>query len=83
MVYRQQMLLRNLQKDYKKILKYSDKSRLNINRLEKEKTIYDYGRDEQENKYCYVTVLCTNNGKEYELKYLATLLNGNGFGGVE
>ena len=82
-VYRQQMLLHNLQKDYKKILKYSEKSRLNIKRLEKGKTIYDYGRDEQENKYCYVTVLCTKNGKEDELKYLAILLNGHWFVGDE
>ena len=82
-VYRQQMLLRNLQKDYKKILKYSEQSNLNIKRLEKEKTIYDYGQDEQENKYCYVTVLCKKNRKEYELKYLAILLNGHWFVGDE
>jgi len=82
-VYRQQMLLRNLQKDYKKILKYSEQSNLNIKRLEKEKTRYEYGRDEQENKYCYVTVLCKKNRKEYELKYLAILLNGHWFVGDE
>ena len=82
-VYRQQMLLRNLQKDYKNILKYSEQSNLNIKRLEKGKTIYEYGQDEQENKYCYVTVLCKKNRKEYELKYLAILLNGHWFVGDE
>ena len=82
-VYRQQMLLCNLQKDYKNILKYSEQSNLNIKRLEKGKTIYEYGQDEQENKYCYVTVLCKKNRKEYELKYLAILLNGHWFVGDE
>lgn len=82
-VYRQQLLLRNLQKDYKKILKYADQSKLGLKRLEKEKTLYDFGRDEQGNKYCYVTVLCKKNKKEYELKYLAIMLNGHWFVGDE
>ncbi len=80
-VYRQQMLLRNLQKEYKKILKYAKQSKLNIKRLEKGKTTYDYGRDEQGNKYCYVTVLCYKNKMEFELKYLAILLNLHWFVG--
>jgi hypothetical protein len=82
-VYRQQMLLRNLQKDYKRVLKFAKKEKLKISKLEKGNTDYDFGKDAKGNEYCYVTVTCMRRKKEYELKYLAIRLNKKWFVGDE
>lgn len=82
-IYRQQLLLRTLQKDYKKILKKAEKNKVSIHKLVKIKTDYEYGEDEKGNKYCYVTTVCQKRKKSYELKYLAILLNGSWFVGDE
>ncbi|PCJ64594.1 MAG: hypothetical protein COA58_12720 [Bacteroidetes bacterium] len=82
-IYRQQMILRNLQKDYRKILKNSEKSKLKLKRIERGKTQYNFGKDDDNNRYCYVTVNCKRRKHQYELKYLAILLNGSWFVGDE
>jgi hypothetical protein len=80
-VYRQQLLLRNLQKDYKKILKRCERNKIALHKLEVERTEYDYGKDEKGNRYCYITVHCKRRKNTYELKYLAIRLNGTWFVG--
>lgn len=82
-IYRQQLLLRTLQKDYKKILKQAEKSKTGIHKLILKSTDYEYGEDEDGNKYCYVTTLCYKRKRIYELRYLAILLNGSWFVGDE
>ena len=78
-IYRQQLLYRNLQKDYKKILKYADRSKLTMRRLEKGGVRYDYGQNEEGHKFCYVTTEFKKRKHIYELKYLAIMLNGHWF----
>lgn len=78
-VYRQQLLYRSLQKDYKKIIKYAKKSKLNMRRLEKGTVTYNYGKNEEGYEYCYVTTECKKRKHAYELKFLAIILNGHWF----
>lgn len=82
-IYRQQMLLRGLQKDYHKILKRAEKKRITLTKIEVVNTHYDYGIDEKNNEYCYVTVMAKRRKKSYELKYLAIKLNNKWFVGDE
>ena len=82
-VYRQQLLYRSLQKDYKKILKYAERSKITIRRLEKGEVIYNYGKNEEGHEYCYVTTEFKRKKHSYELKYLAIMLNGHWFLGDE
>ena len=82
-VFRQQMILRNLQKSYLKIQKKSAKDRLRISTLLRGETKYDYGIDDKENEFCYVTILCTKRKHTYEVKFVAIKLNGYWFVGDE
>jgi hypothetical protein len=78
-IYRQQLLYRSLQKDYKKILKYTEKSKLKLRRLEKGEVTYAYGVNEEGHRYCYVSTELKKRKHMYELKYLAIMLNGHWF----
>ncbi|MBT8327925.1 MAG: hypothetical protein KJP21_09390, partial [Bacteroidia bacterium] len=82
-VIRQQRLLRSLQRQYLKVLKKAKKDKLKMRHLDHKKTDFDYGADEDGNRYCYVTVQCNKRKKEYELKYVAIQLNGMWFLGDE
>lgn len=82
-VYRQQLMLRLLQKDYKKVLKYAKRNKINLKKIEQGEREYDYGKDEDGNRYCYVTVNAIRRKHTYELKYLAIMLNGHWFVGDE
>ena len=82
-LYRQQLMLRLLQKDYKKALKYAEKNNINLKKIVLGESSYDYGKDEKGNRYCYVTMRQTRRKNTYELKYLAIVLNGHWFVGDE
>ena len=82
-LYRQQLMLRLLQKDYKKALKYVEKNNINLKKIVLGESSYDYGKDEKGNRYCYVTMRQTRRKNTYELKYLAIVLNGHWFVGDE
>tara|TARA_B110000902_G_C13866872_1_gene421302 strand:+ start:42 stop:569 length:528 start_codon:yes stop_codon:yes gene_type:complete len=82
-LYRQQLMLRLLQKDYKKALKYAEKNKIHLKKIVLGESSYDYATDEKGNRYCYVTVLLTRRKNTYELKYLAIVLNGHWFVGDE
>ena len=82
-LYKQQLILRSLQKDYRKILKQAEKDKFSFKRIERGKTKYKYGKDDNGNRYCYVIVTCKKKKHTYELKYLAILLNGSWFVGDE
>ena len=82
-VYRQQVLLRQLQKDYKCILKLAKSEKIKLDKLQKGLTKYNYGEDAKGNEYSYITVTCTHRKKVFELKYLAIMLNGKWFVGDE
>jgi hypothetical protein len=82
-IYRQQLLYRSLQKDYKKILKYANKSKINFRRLEKGEVSFSYGKNDEGHEYCYVTTELKKRKQNYELKYLAIMLNGHWFLGDE
>jgi hypothetical protein len=78
-VYRQQLLYRSLQKDYKKIIKYAKKSKINFSRLEKGEVAYNYGKNEEGYEYGYVTTEFKKRKHIYELRFLAIILNGHWF----
>lgn len=80
-LYRQQLLLRSLQKEFKKALKYIDKNAIKLNKLEVVKTNYAYDTDDKGNHFCYVTVYLKRRKHEYELKYLTIMLNNHWFVG--
>lgn len=82
-VYRQQLMLRLLQKDYKKVLKYAERNKINLKKIENVEREYDYGKDDDGNRFCYVTVTAKRRKHTYELKYLAIMLNGHWFVGDE
>jgi hypothetical protein len=82
-LYKQQLILRSLQKDYRKILKTAEKDKFSFKRLERKGTSYNYGKDKDGNRYCYVTVTCKKKKHTYELKYAAIMLNGHWFVGDE
>ncbi len=71
---RQQMLLRGLQKDYRKILKKNEKAKVKFRHLNLESTEYDFGEDEEGNRFCYVTMHLKKRKKEYEMRYIAIVL---------
>lgn len=77
-VSRQQMILRGLQKDYKKILKKAKKDKLKLKRLVVDTVDYEFGEQERY-KYCYVTVHCVKKKKKYDMKFLTMELLGNWF----
>lgn len=83
LVYRQQLMLRLLQKNYKKALKYATKNKLDLAKVEPTNRDYDYSKDQDGNTFCYVTVTAKRRKHTYELKYLAIMLNGNWFIGDE
>ena len=78
-LYRQQLMLRLLQKEYKKVLKYIRKNKIKLKKIERKSSSYEYGKDDDGNRFCYVTVRCVRRKHTYELKYLAILLNKNWF----
>lgn len=82
-IYRQQLMLRLLQKDYKKALKYAEKNKINLKKIVPGESTFDYAKDEKGNRYCYVTVPLVRRKNRYELKYLAIVLNGHWFVGDE
>ena len=82
-VYRQQYILRNLQKDYRKILKNAEKRHIKLDKITINRTDYEYGEDKDGNEYCYVTVEAKRRKHEYEIKYLAIKLNRKWFVGDE
>lgn len=82
-LYRQQLMLRLLQKDYKKALKYAERNKINLKKIEPGERTYNYGKDDSGNRYCYVTVKAIRRKHTYELKYLVIMLNGHWFVGDE
>lgn len=80
-LYRQQLMLRLLQKDCRKVFKYVAKEKMNLKKMVQEECSYNYAKDEKGNRYCYVTVKLTRRKKVYKLKYLAIVLNGHWFMG--
>lgn len=82
-VYRQQLMLRLLQKDYKKALKYAERNKINLKKIEPAGRTYRYGKDDDGNRFCYVTVKAIRRKHTYELRYLAIMLNGHWFVGDE
>ncbi len=83
LVYRQQLMLRLLQKNYKKALKYATKYKIDLSKMEPTNHYYDYSKDQDGNTFCFVTVTTKRRKHTYELKYLAIMLNGNWFIGDE
>lgn len=82
-LFKQQLILRTIQKDYRKILKTAEKAKFKFKRLEHTDTKYNCGKDEKGNSYCYVTMICKKKKHTYELKYAAIMLNGHWFVGDE
>ncbi|MEY2924426.1 MAG: hypothetical protein RLZZ337_974 [Bacteroidota bacterium] len=80
---RHQNLAFNLQKQYKKLLKKAAKQKLKLKHLEKQKVDYEYGKDEKENEFCYVTFYCNKRKTEYEIKFVAIRLIDKWFIGDE
>ena len=82
-IFKHQMILRNLQRDYRKILKTTDRLKINFKKLTRTDLNYDYGKDEKENQYCYVTQYYQRRKHKYTLSFIAIMLNGHWFVGDE
>lgn len=82
-IYRQQMLMRGLQKDLHKILKKAKKENINLQKIEVKNIHFEYGMDEKDNEFCYVTVQGRRRKREYQWKYLAIRLIDKWFLGDE
>lgn len=78
-ILRQQLLLRTVQKDYRKIIKNAEKNKLKLKKLVHADREYEYGVDDKGNRYCYVTDICKKKKHTYNLKYVAIMLNGKWF----
>lgn len=82
-IFKQQMILRSLQRDYRKIVKTADKLKINLEKLTRTNLDYNYGKDEQGNQYCYVTQYYQRRKHKYTLSFIAIMLNGHWFVGDE
>lgn len=78
-IYRRQMLLQGLEKDYRKVRRTIEKDRLRWKGVERNAILYDYGRDEKGNRFCYVTVPYQKKKKKYELRFVSLQLMGKWF----
>ena len=82
-IFKHQMILRNLQRDCRKILKTTDRLKINLKKLTRTDLNYDYGKDEKENQYCYVTQYYQRKKHKYTLSFIAIMLNVHWFVGYE
>jgi hypothetical protein len=82
-IFKHQMILRNLQRDYRKILKTTNRLKINFKKLTRTDLNYDYGKDEKGNQYCYVTQYYQRRKHKYTLSFIAIMLNGYWFAGDE
>lgn len=80
-LYRQQMILRGLQRDHRKILKTIAKLDVNLKKLIRTELDYDYGKDEEGNQYCYVTQYYQRRKHSYSISFIAIKLNNHWFVG--
>jgi hypothetical protein len=80
-LYRQQMILRGLQRDHRKILKTIAKLDINLKKLIRTELDYDYGKDEKGNQYCYVTQYYQRRKHNYSMSFIAIKLNNYWFVG--
>ena len=80
-LYRQQMILRGLQRDHRKILKTIAKLDINLKKLIRTESDYVYGKDEKGNQYCYVTQYYQRREHNYSMSFIAIKLNNYWFVG--
>ncbi len=80
-LYKQQMILRGLQRDHRKILKTILKLDINFKKLIRTELDYDYGKDEKGNHYCYVTQYYQRRKHNYSMSFIAIKLNNYWFVG--
>lgn len=80
-VVRQQMLLRNLQKQYGKILRKAKKRKLKLKSLTYIRAKYEFVQDEKGNEFCLVTMHCNKRKHNYEIRFIAIKLNDKWFVG--
>lgn len=78
-IFRRQLMLEGLRRDFRKIEKHNEKERIRFRSFDLEKVEYDYGRDEYGNQYCYVSMIFKKRSKEYTLKFVALELRGQWF----
>ena len=82
-LYRQQLLLRGLQRDHHKIIKTFKKLDINFKKLIRTELDYNYGKDEKGNQYCYVTQYYHRRKQKYCISFIAIMLNNYWFFGDE
>ena len=82
-IFKQQMILLSLQRDYRKILKTTNKLKINFKKLARTDLNFDHGSDEDGNQYCYVTQYYQRRKHKYTLSFIAIMLNGYWFVGDE
>ena len=82
-LYKQQLLLRVLQRDHHKIIKTLNKLDINFKKLIRTELDYNYGKDEKGNQYCYVTQYYQRRKQKYSISFIAIMLNNYWFFGDE
>ncbi|MBR9860247.1 hypothetical protein GYB22_05775 [bacterium] len=78
-VYRQQIIQRKLEMQYKKMIKRAEKENINLKKLELDRHELKYAADDKGNEFCFVTIHCKRNKREYEVRFTAIKLNGKWF----
>jgi hypothetical protein len=80
-IVKQQMILRGLQRDYRKIQKKLDALGIKFLKLGFDSISYRYGSDDNNNKYCYVTHHYSKRKNQFTISYIAIVLNDHWFVG--
>lgn len=79
-LYRQQYMQRNLELQYKRMMKKVRKKKINLKKLEMRDLALEYAIDPEWGiEICYVTLQCIKGKNEYEIKFACIKLNGKWF----
>ncbi len=79
LIYRQKFIQQNLEKTYSKILKKAAKDNIRFKHYTLDKKQFQFGKTEDGNDFCYVTLKCSKKTKTLEVRFLAMKFNGAWF----
>ena len=76
LVFRQEFIQKKLEKLYAKSLKQAKKDNIKFKFYELSKKQYQFGKSEDGNEFCYVTLTCVKKKKTLNIRFLAIRLDG-------
>lgn len=78
-----EIIQKNVERKYKKILKRAKRDNILFKKFERTNTKYDYGSSEEGYEFCYVTIQCARRSKEMTVYFLAIKLDHHWYLGDE